>query len=285
MKLNPNTITRRVGTAFTLIELLVVIAIIAILAAILFPVFARARENARRSSCQSNMKQIGLGFLQYTQDYDERFPPGTDGGKGAGWAGQLQPYLKSRQILICPSDSTVQTYVVPGQTPPAYVCSYYYNNNFSTVTPYATPYLNSPAGDPLNHAQVNAPARTVLSWEATDGAYYDNPASSSAVESISPASNGNDKSGGIAKPATGQLSGGVGGGIANSGLGSEPRHFDGANYLAADGHVKWLKPSAVSAGRTSFNPPTGAQTTNNPASAEAATYGGADAHALTMSPK
>ena len=60
---------------FTLIELLVVIAIIAILAAILFPVFARARENARRTSCLNNMKQIGLGFMQYTQDYDEKYPP------------------------------------------------------------------------------------------------------------------------------------------------------------------------------------------------------------------
>src|SRR5687767_6194063 len=61
-------------SGFTLIELLVVIAIIAILAAILFPVFARARENARRASCQSNLKQVGLGFVQYTQDYDERYP-------------------------------------------------------------------------------------------------------------------------------------------------------------------------------------------------------------------
>lgn len=69
--------------AFTLIELLVVIAIIAILAAILFPVFARARENARRSSCMSNMKQIGLGLMQYTQDYDERLPcPGATDWNG-----------------------------------------------------------------------------------------------------------------------------------------------------------------------------------------------------------
>lgn len=67
----PRRIPRR---GFTLIELLVVIAIIALLAAILFPVFARARENARRASCQSNLKQIGLSVVQYTQDYDETFP-------------------------------------------------------------------------------------------------------------------------------------------------------------------------------------------------------------------
>ncbi len=102
-------------SAFTLIELLVVIAIIAILAAILFPVFARARENARRSSCQSNRKQIGLGVFQYIQDYDEKFPPaiglgsatGTQaGGNGrpVGWADASQPYLKSTQIYQCPSE-------------------------------------------------------------------------------------------------------------------------------------------------------------------------------------
>src|SRR5438874_7363740 len=67
-------IARRTQSAFTLIELLVVIAIIAILAAILFPVFGRARENARRSSCQSNLKQLGIAIMQYTQDYDERMP-------------------------------------------------------------------------------------------------------------------------------------------------------------------------------------------------------------------
>src|SRR5258707_4566767 len=75
---------RRVNSAFTLIDLLVVIAIIAILAAILFPVFGRARENARRSSCQSNEKQLGVAFAQYTQDYDEKFPMSCYSSSNAG---------------------------------------------------------------------------------------------------------------------------------------------------------------------------------------------------------
>jgi len=84
--------------------LLVVIAIIAILAAILFPVFGRARENARRSSCQSNMKQIGLGFAQYTQDYDERYSTYND-EVGSMWAMSVQPYIKSKQLFACPSNT------------------------------------------------------------------------------------------------------------------------------------------------------------------------------------
>jgi prepilin-type N-terminal cleavage/methylation domain-containing protein/prepilin-type processing-associated H-X9-DG protein len=95
---------------FTLIELLVVIAIIAILAAILFPVFARARENARRASCQSNLKQIGLGLMQYTQDYDEAFPRSRmNGHRPSGWVPWhyvVQPYVKSYQLFKCPSVSS-----------------------------------------------------------------------------------------------------------------------------------------------------------------------------------
>lgn len=90
--------TREAG--FTLIELLVVIAIIAILAAILFPVFGRARENARRTSCLNNAKQMGLGLMQYTQDYDERLPFSNAEGT---WAKHIFPYTKSTQVYNCPS--------------------------------------------------------------------------------------------------------------------------------------------------------------------------------------
>ncbi|MDF2440777.1 MAG: hypothetical protein JWN98_1761 [Abditibacteriota bacterium] len=100
--------TSRAG--FTLIELLVVIAIIAILAAILFPVFGRARENGRRASCQSNLKQIGLGLLQYAQDNNERVPVACNTGADVNcdpgevvWMSVIQPYVKSTEIFECPS--------------------------------------------------------------------------------------------------------------------------------------------------------------------------------------
>ncbi len=103
--------------AFTLIELLVVIAIIALLAAILFPVFARARENARKTSCLNNMRQIGLGLLAYTQDYDETlvadwFGPDTGptdpentGQRRYKWMDAIYPYVKNEQVFNCPSQT------------------------------------------------------------------------------------------------------------------------------------------------------------------------------------
>jgi prepilin-type N-terminal cleavage/methylation domain-containing protein/prepilin-type processing-associated H-X9-DG protein len=106
--------TPRQRGAFTLIELLVVIAIIAILAAILFPVFAKAREKARQVTCSSNLKQIGLALLQYTQDYDEVMPNAHTGPSNTSdnvssykWNDQIYPYTKSVQVFHCPDDSGV----------------------------------------------------------------------------------------------------------------------------------------------------------------------------------
>jgi prepilin-type N-terminal cleavage/methylation domain-containing protein len=111
----------KVRRAFTLIELLVVIAIIAILAAILFPVFAQARAKARQTMCLSNTKQIGLGLMQYVQDYDETYPMSRYGGPGSGifegqtntpsWPILILPYVKNVGVFACPSDTTsiVQT--------------------------------------------------------------------------------------------------------------------------------------------------------------------------------
>ena len=105
-------------SAFTLIELLVVIAIIAILAAILFPVFARARENARKASCQSNLKQIGLAFRQYAQDYDG-WTPGS-GLASRSWPTMIMPYVKGEQLFACPSGTEGKMKRVPIPAASAY---------------------------------------------------------------------------------------------------------------------------------------------------------------------
>lgn len=136
---------------FTLIELLVVIAIIAILAAILFPVFARAREKARQTSCSSNLKQLCTGMLMYAQDYDESVVPSR-----LHWSGTqtyvdftrlLQPYVMNEQIYICPSDGS------PASRTDTYMLTRSYAVNY-TVHP-------NEGGNPMSLATITVPAETV----------------------------------------------------------------------------------------------------------------------------
>ncbi len=146
-------------TGFTLIELLVVIAIIAILAAILFPVFARAREKARQTSCLSNTKQLILGMMMYTQDYDECLP-GYIYSAGTSprlhWYELIEPYVKNAQIFICPS--------APTRKPTGYGFNYRFIS-------YG---MNDPTncvGDPITAlAAVKFPAETIILADSTQ--YY-----------------------------------------------------------------------------------------------------------------
>lgn len=138
------------GRGFTLIELLVVIAIIAILAAILFPVFARAREKARQASCLSNVKQLGLAFMMYAQDYDDTIPPTYLGNWRAGvpteWPDLLEPYIKNLQVFACPSEHWNISTGVQSSFP----ISYGMNMQFG----YSAP------GVPM--ANIHKPAETIL---------------------------------------------------------------------------------------------------------------------------
>jgi prepilin-type N-terminal cleavage/methylation domain-containing protein/prepilin-type processing-associated H-X9-DG protein len=252
-KTDRSSLSKTSKKAFTLIELLVVIAIIAILASILFPVFGRARENARRSSCQSNLKQLGLAFIQYTQDYDETLPVGMGGGggvnppyQGIGWGGDINPYIKSNQIYICPSDTT--GYTGPGGSIPV---SYAYNRSLTFVNGASYP---GPQG---KIAAFNGISKTVMLCEVRNCWAVVSPIAgvsySGDGETYSPGINGvwdnqTNANGTNIEFMTGPLgnrSRASGSYIAADSLG---RHLEGSNYLMADGHVKWFKGSQVSSG-------------------------------------
>jgi prepilin-type N-terminal cleavage/methylation domain-containing protein/prepilin-type processing-associated H-X9-DG protein len=225
---------------FTLIELLVVISIIALLAAILFPVFARARENARRASCQSNLKQIGLAMTMYSQDYDERLVPQSiygpnkhnDGQASLNWSYCLTPYVKSDQIYVCPSRTQLSS-VVAHQPE----TNYGYNRSgqpsnalvLSGSANYAMGGTYDAAGSAgsstvLTLAAVPSPSTTIaigdaVTWDSASAnglPYYGNGAAFLMWNSADPTS-----------------------GVMN--YRADPRHFDGANFVFLDGHVKWQK--------------------------------------------
>lgn len=224
----PAASSGKLRQGFTLIELLVVIAIIAILAAILFPVFARARENARRSSCSSNLKQIGLGLMQYVQDYDEIMPMNnTNEAAGGIWMDKIQPYIKSYQLFKCPSDSSAAqpAYNTPNTS--------YGINMVGWGESGGNP--NGPSisqsGKPVAMAGIGSPTTTVFAMDCN---------SAQMASQWADLTQGNLQINQNASPRT------MGGGAVE-------RHLETINLLWCDGHVKSAKLDLLRTPTTSGN--------------------------------
>jgi prepilin-type N-terminal cleavage/methylation domain-containing protein/prepilin-type processing-associated H-X9-DG protein len=250
---------------FTLIELLVVIAIIAILAAILFPVFARAREKARQASCQSNAKQIGLGILMYVQDYDETMPCCTTWGntqlwtwdwhKDFTWAQAIHPYVKNWQVHVCPSDVNAhQGAGTSGQ-------ELEWNLGLSTDYGLNYMYLSPMNGTPcpfwkgIKLSRVGRPAQCIMIvdsiWDMVGGAPSGGGNWYVEAPSYCRSTTGCWYGGWNLNPSSWMCYGGV-----------WPRHNGMANVGFTDGHVKSLNIPAIAAGSNALVSPGNAGVTD-----------------------
>jgi prepilin-type N-terminal cleavage/methylation domain-containing protein/prepilin-type processing-associated H-X9-DG protein len=271
--LNKSVSFRKPQSGFTLIELLVVIAIIAILAAILFPVFAQAREKARQASCLSNEKQIGLALIMYVQDYDEQFPAGSKLAypngvnnlnyydSGVGWAGQIYAYTKNAGILKCPDDSTANVSATNGVAA-LYPVSYVYNRNIALNPADAS--LNA-AASTVALAEVKGVVGDVIAPDELGTSTTFPPQFSAAGDGLvylaSVIGTQPDLQG-VAVPYYAVYETGTTGGYSCTGSGKvapncllfDPsngyggRHTGGALYFMADGHAKYFRGNSVSTG-------------------------------------
>ncbi len=238
--------------AFTLIELLVVIAIIAILAAILFPVFAQATEKARATQCLSNMKQLGMALMQYVQDYDETYPyyagPVTAQRPELYIWSIFQPYVKNGQVLRCPSDPTPLEWDPrrPGDWAPSFVAgpNQIWNASYSTLDPATFSSRGQEAYWGISgerEASIAAPAETLIAVERS-GNVPDGMRACSAGDrgfNASPWTRTQRVRSGDADPDIdpdgNRFPLGDTGRIAT-------RHSGGANFMYADGHAKRMTP-------------------------------------------